>query len=89
MPAGWTSSTAAADSRAGPCRRRLQALETELGILEREKAVGVDTAAREATAREKQADEQKRLAEIEARWQAEKALVDRVLAIRAELRAKR
>ena len=68
------------------CRRRIQALETELAIIGRESAIGIGVAAREASAREALGREQAALAELEARWEAEKALVDRVLALRAALR---
>jgi type VI secretion system protein VasG len=68
------------------CRRRIQALETELAIIGRESAIGIGVASREASAREALRREQAALAELEARWEAEKALVDRVLALRAALR---
>ena len=68
------------------CRRRIQALETELAIIGRESAIGIGVVAREASAREALGREQAALAELEARWEAEKALVDRVLALRAALR---
>ena len=67
-------------------RRRIEALETELEILSRERAVGIDTAAREAAAGEKLAAEQARLADLEARWEKEKALVEQILELRAQLR---
>jgi len=67
-------------------RRRIEALDTELAIIEREAAVGVATAEREAEAREKRAAEQERLAGLEARWNEEKSLVERVLELRSELR---
>ena len=68
------------------CRRRIQALETELGIIARESAVGVDTAARQATAESSLAAQTDMLASLDARWQAEKALVDPLLEKRATLR---
>ncbi|HZS84170.1 MAG TPA: type VI secretion system ATPase TssH [Stellaceae bacterium] len=67
-------------------RRRIEALETELQIIGREAAIGVETAAREGEARSKLAAERERLAGLEERWKAEKDLVDRLLKIRAELR---
>jgi type VI secretion system protein VasG len=67
-------------------RRRISALETELQIIGREKTVGVDTAQREAQANEKLATERERLKGLEARWQEEKGLVDRILEMRAKLR---
>src|SRR5260221_14656547 len=67
-------------------RRRIAALDTELEIIGREKAVGVDTAQREAQANEKLGAERERRKGLEARWQEEKALVDRILEMRAKLR---
>ncbi|UHD16116.1 type VI secretion system ATPase TssH [Thiocapsa bogorovii] len=68
------------------CRRRIEALQTELDIIAHETAVGVDTAEREARAREKQAAEQELLTTLEARWDNENQLVKDILALRAELR---
>ena len=67
-------------------RKRIEALQTELGIIDREKVVGVETAQREAAAREHLEAERARLATLEERWNAEKSLVERVLEIRAKLR---
>ncbi|MBN3761812.1 type VI secretion system ATPase TssH [Burkholderia sp. Ac-20365] len=67
-------------------RKRIAALETELQIIGRETAVGVDTAERLAAATERVTAERARLAELEARWEAEKALVTRILDLRAQLR---
>ncbi len=68
------------------CRRRIQALETELEIIARETAIGIDAAAREASAQAAVAAERERLVGLEERWGSEKALVDKVLALRASLR---
>jgi len=68
------------------CRRAIEALETELEIIGREEAVGVNATERRKSAEEKLAVEQRRREELEARWQAEKEVVERVLAIRAALR---
>jgi type VI secretion system protein VasG len=67
-------------------RRRIQALETEIAIIGRESAIGLDTTHRQATADEALGVERERLAKLEARWQTEKELVDKVLALRAKLR---
>ncbi|HET7131550.1 MAG TPA: AAA family ATPase, partial [Gammaproteobacteria bacterium] len=67
-------------------RRRIDALDTELGIIAREKAVGVDTGEREKTATERLAAEKERLVGLEARWKEEKGLVDKILELRARLR---
>jgi type VI secretion system protein VasG len=68
------------------CRRTIEALETELDIIGREEAVGVDAAERRKGAEEKLAAAQQRRGELDARWLAEKEVVDRILAIRAKLR---
>jgi len=68
------------------CRRRIEGLTTELTIIGRERAVGVDTAERERLASVKLAAEQGRLAELSARWDSEKALVQQILDLRARLR---
>jgi type VI secretion system protein VasG len=67
-------------------RHRIDALDTELEIIAREKAVGVETAQRESDAKAKLAAEKDRLAQLEARWRNEKELVDEILSIRAKLR---
>ena len=67
-------------------RKRIEALETELGIIGREKAIGIDTAKREADANGLLAGERERLARLDARWAEEKVLVDEMLALRAKLR---
>ncbi len=67
-------------------RRRIEALENELGIIGRESAVGVDIKDREKDANEKLAAEKDRLAGLEERWNAEKELVEQVLELRAKLR---
>jgi type VI secretion system protein VasG len=67
-------------------RKRIAGLETELEIIGREAAVGIDTTERQTAAAEKVAAERDRLAVLEARWGAEKELVTRILGLRAELR---
>jgi type VI secretion system protein VasG len=68
------------------CRRRIQALETELEIIRRETATGVDHRTRDSETTEKLEVEHKRLTELESRWSKEKELVNAVLDIRARLR---
>ncbi|OOG50037.1 ClpV1 family T6SS ATPase [Rhodanobacter sp. C06] len=67
-------------------RKRIQALETELGIIAREKNVGVDVNSREEAASEKLATQKARLETLEANWVTEKALVEKILDIRSKLR---
>src|SRR5690606_15090309 len=67
-------------------RKYIQALQTELAIIGREKSVGVDVGERETNAIAALAMQQARLYELEQAWQAEKALVDRILALRTQLR---
>ncbi|MBN6149157.1 type VI secretion system ATPase TssH [Xanthomonas sp. AmX2] len=68
-------------------RRRIESLQTERGIIERERAIGIGVDERDAACRALLGAEQARLAELEQRWGAEKALVDELLALRAQLRA--
>jgi len=68
------------------CRRRIEGLKTELEIIGRETVVGIDTAQRQTVATEKLQAEEARLVELDARWQEEKGLVDRILELRAKLR---
>jgi type VI secretion system protein VasG len=67
-------------------RKRIEALQTELAIIEREKLVGVEVTARETDAKANLEREQKALEGLDAAWQKEKGLVDRILELRARLR---
>jgi len=67
--------------------KRIEALQTELGIIEREAAIGIETADRRASAAAQLDAEQARLATLTQRWEQEKTLVDRLLALRAQLRS--
>lgn len=69
------------------CRKRINALNTELEIIAREKTVGIDIKDRETLATEKLAVEQERLVGLEQRWTSERDLVKNILDIRAQLRA--
>jgi type VI secretion system protein VasG len=69
------------------CRRRIESLETERGIIAREAAVGIDPAGRDAKAGTALAEEKATLETLEAHWQSEQALVGRILSLRATLRA--
>lgn len=76
----------AVPARVEDCKRRIEALETEREIIEREKAVGIDTAEREAIVVEKLETENARFEELEKRWTKEKELVEKILDLRAQLR---
>ena len=67
-------------------RRRIEALEVELGIIKREDAIGIETGKRAADANDLLGIERDRLAGLETRWNDERALVDELLALRARLR---
>jgi type VI secretion system protein VasG len=66
--------------------RRIESLEIEAGIIGREAAVGVAIGDRATDVAAKLASERDRLATLEVRWKEEKAIVDRILALRATLR---
>jgi len=68
------------------CRKTIEALQIEQGIIAREEAVGVNVTDRRRECEEKLAAEEKRRAELEARWAEEHKLADRLLEIRAKLR---
>lgn len=67
-------------------RRMIESLETELKILDGEQAIGIETASRHTRAHERLAAERTRLAELQKRWESEKDVVERILAIRRRLR---
>ena len=67
-------------------RRRIEALETEHEIINRETAVGVDTTAREERVNEKLEEEHVHLDVLDERWNSEKELVQQILDIRSQLR---
>jgi type VI secretion system protein VasG len=66
--------------------RRIEGLEIEIGIIDRESAVGIAVGSRRTEAQTKLDAEKVRLAELELRWKEEKTVVDQVLALRAKLR---
>jgi type VI secretion system protein VasG len=68
------------------CQRRIEALETELEIIGREKAVGIDIGTRESEICEALAEERDRMETLDIRWKSEKELVDQILEIRSKLR---
>jgi type VI secretion system protein VasG len=68
------------------CLRTIESLQTELEIIGREEAVGMNVAERKTSATEKLTASEQRRGELEQRWKEEKDIVDRILAIRASLR---
>jgi type VI secretion system protein VasG len=66
--------------------RRIESLDMELGIVEREEAVGEDVSERKEGLLRSLALARDRHATLEVRWQEEKQLVDRILALRSMLR---
>jgi type VI secretion system protein VasG len=66
-------------------RRRIDALEVELDIVRRERALGIDIGSREETAAKHLEEETQSLTTREARWKEEKALVERILTLQAKL----
>jgi len=77
----------ATPARVEDCQRRIEALTTELEIIAREQAIGIDIGDRETTARASLATEESRLKELKETWAKEKTLVDEILQLRAKLRA--
>jgi type VI secretion system protein VasG len=68
-------------------RRRIQGLDTEMEIIRREAALGMNSATGRAHAvQDKLQAERQRLAGLEERWAAEKQLVDQILDLRGKLR---
>ena len=67
-------------------RRRIEALQIELDIIGREEATGFAVGSRRADAEGLLAIEKDRLAGLEQRWTEERALVDRILELRRQLR---
>ena len=68
-------------------RRRIQSLNTEMEILGRETATGLDHQARVADVNDKLAKDKEELAGLEQHWKEEKELVAKILDLRAKLRA--
>jgi type VI secretion system protein VasG len=68
------------------CSKRIEALEVEQGIIGREGAIGIDVDARSKAVEEQLVEERARLDKLNTRWQAEKVLVEKLLALRSKLR---
>jgi len=67
-------------------RKRVDALTTELEIIDRELAVGVEHEERRAEVVDDLEAEKDRLAGLEARWSEEQGIVNEILEVRAKLR---
>src|SRR5438093_6171238 len=67
------------------CRREIEHLDVELGILEREQAVGAKHDERLTELTEKKQATQERLTALEKRWTEEKKLVDEIQKLRGKL----
>ena len=67
-------------------RKRIDALTTELDIIERDETAGYDVTERRANVTAAKEAEEARLADLDARWEAEKAVVKDILDLRAKLR---
>ncbi len=68
-------------------QRRIAALKTELEILGRDETAGYDSAERRTSVEALMTQEQARLDDLTTRWEAEKAVVEEILDLRARLRA--
>ena len=67
------------------CRRRLAALDHEIAVLERERATTAGHDERMTTQGEARAEVQAELAALEARWEQERTLIQRIRDLRTQL----
>jgi len=68
------------------CQRKIQALEVENRIIDREAAVGIDIGERKLNVDTQLSERHEQLKVLEKRWQEEKELVTDILELRAKLR---
>ncbi|MBY4595600.1 type VI secretion system ATPase TssH [Ottowia caeni] len=68
------------------CQRRIEALTVEEEIIGREEAIGIDVKKRSDLNTAQLSDARAELERLNARWQNEKTLIDRLLTLRAKLR---
>src|SRR5690606_6456796 len=61
------------------CQRRIEALKTELQIIAREQAIGIDVEARRAQATQALAEQEQRHEQLKQAWAREKEVVDEIL----------
>ncbi|MEO7207613.1 MAG: type VI secretion system ATPase TssH [Steroidobacteraceae bacterium] len=69
------------------CRKHIESLDTELAIIGRESAIGIDVGSRQTHAAEQLTQAKVRLGGLEENWQREKSLVEKILEHRQRLRA--
>jgi type VI secretion system protein VasG len=67
-------------------QRRIYALESEISILERESAFGIDHAERKSAIESNLAAEKERLTKLEVLYKQEKGIVDQIFELRVKLR---
>ncbi len=67
-------------------RKRIEGLQTELEIIDRDETAGYDVTERRSAVSHAKDEEEARLAGLTERWEREKAVVEEILAIRAKLR---
>ena len=67
-------------------RKRIDALSTELEIIDRDENAGLDVTERRAEVTALKSDEEARLAELDKKWTAEKEVVEKILELRAAIR---
>jgi type VI secretion system protein VasG len=69
------------------CRKQIESLDTELAIIGREQAIGIEVGSRQSHAAELLEQAKSRLGGLEENWQREKSLVEKILDHRQRLRA--
>jgi type VI secretion system protein VasG len=68
------------------CRKRIDALTTELEIIDRDETAGYEVEDRRTAISKAKEDAEAELVELDKRWEAEKAVVESILELRAKLR---
>jgi type VI secretion system protein VasG len=76
----------ATPARVEDCKRRIEALETEIEIIDRELNVGIDVGERRHVAEQQLENEQQQFSDLQCCWDDENALVSRILELRKQLR---
>lgn len=67
------------------CQRRIEALKSELEILAREAAIGIENDKQQSAARAALDEQSTRLEGLQERWRREKSAVEEILALRSQL----